>query len=666
MLRRSIAAILLAGLSTLTFAGRADAHANLASSDPAPGAMLDNAPATVTLTFTEPPDPRLSIVHVLDVNGTPVESGPAETVSGPDDQLRIGLPADLPDGVYTVSWRVVSETDGHSSAGAFGFGVGVPPGSAIEPSVPVPATPPPSIASVAGRAALYAGLALLFASAVVGLRAFGGTVPARRRVLRIGAVLAVLGAVTMLLAEAATLGVKLGDLLSSNTGRHFIWLSVAVGAAAVAALVAGRGSDRVSLAVVGVAAAAAMLVRAMGGHAAAAATPAPQITLQWLHFMAIGVWTGGIALALLLIRASRATGAPDVPGASGGTGPDDTPGPQLRRFSTLAGYALAVVLVTGVLRVVEEMGGLSAFLHLFRTSYGTTLAIKIAVVTVLIVLGAFNRYRSIPRMQDRPGLIRRVMAIELVGALGVFALTATLTGLPPQPPPANPPTPVAHITLSGSDFATTMNVRLVVTPGTAGPNRFEVRVTDFDSGAPLHAGDVSLRFEPIGQPGVGASTLDLVSHDDRWHATGTQLSLEGVWTITVVVQTPSAGTEVPLTLVTRPEQTVSVATAAGQPDLYTITLPGGEQTQAYNDPGVAGPNQLHLTAFDATGNELPLEGADMIAIAPDGSATTLRPRRFSPGHFVADTTLSSGDWTFFFRATARDGTVLVASFEQSI
>jgi copper transport protein len=470
-------------------------------------------------------------------------------------------------------------------------------------------------------------------------------------VLWIGAALAVLGTLGMTLAASATLGVSLGELLSSNTGRDFIWLAVAVGAAAVAALVAGRRSDRVSLGVVGVAAAAAMLVRAMGGHAAAAATPAPQISLQWIHFMAIGVWIGGIALTLILIRADPR---------------NDALGQQVRRFSRLAGYVLVVVLVTGVLRAIEEVGGRSAFFHLFRTSYGTILAIKIAVVALLIALGAFNRYRSIPRMQDRPGLIRRVMAIELVGALGVFALTGTLTGLPPQPPPTTSPAPTSHITLSGSDFATTMNVRLVVTPGTAGPNGFEVEVTDFDSGAPLRAENVSLRFEPVGQLGVGASALDLAREGDHWQATGTQLSLEGVWTITVKVQTSSAGTEIPLTLVTPVDQTVSVATAVGQPDLYTIVLPGGEQIQAYNDPGAPGPNQLHLTAFDATGRELPLEGADMIAVAPDGSATTLQPQRFSPGHFVADAKLSSGGWTFFFRAMARNGTVLVASFEQSI
>ena len=48
-----------------------------------------------------------------------------------------------------------------------------------------------------------------------------------------------------------------------------------------------------------------------------------------------------------------------------------------------------------------------------------------------------------------------------------------------------------------------MKVTLVVTPGTAGPNAFDVDVTDFDSGAPLDATDVSLRFEPVGQRGRG-------------------------------------------------------------------------------------------------------------------------------------------------------------------
>jgi hypothetical protein len=212
-----------------------------------------------------------------------------------------------------------------------------------------------------------------------------------------------------------------------------------------------------------------------------------------------------------------------------------------------------------------------------------------------------------------------------------------------------------------------MKVSLVVTPGTAGPNAFDVDVTDFDSGAPLDATDVSLRFEPVGIAGVGASTLDLMHHGDRWMGNGSQVSIAGVWTITVVVQTASAGTEISLTLVTAlPDQAITVSTAAGQPDIYTVRYPDGEQIQLYNDPGTPGTDELHLTAFDADGVELPLKSAVMVAVAPDGTASSVPTRRFSAGHFVGDLTLTTGTWTFFVQAAARDGRVLVASFEQTI
>ena len=644
----------MTGLLALGLAGPAAAHANLAGSDPAADALLDHAPAAVTMTFTEPPDPKLSLVHVLDVNGMPVEAGAVEQVPGHDDELQVALPADLPDGVYTVSWRVVSEADGHATAGAFSFGVNVAPGTVVTPSVPVPTTPSPSVGSVAGKLLLYVGLALSFAAAVVGLFAFGGVVPERKWVLRVAAAAAVVGGVTMLLSERATLGVSMGDLLSSATGTDYLWLLGGVTFAGVAAVDAARRSDRTSLVVAGVAAAAAMLARAMGGHAAAAATPALQIGLQWLHFMAASVWMGGLALTFLLLRARRRTE---------GVVPVD----EVRAYSSLAGYALAVVLVTGVLRATQEVGGVSKLFDLFRGSYGTTLDVKVALVLVLIGLGAFNRYRSIPRMDTRTGLLRRVMAIELVGAVGVFSLTGMLTGLAPRPP-ATPPAPApARVTLTGSDFATTMKVSLVITPGTAGPNGFDVDVTDFDSGAPLDATDVSLRFEPVGIAGVGASTLDLMHHGDRWMGNGSQVSIAGVWTITVVVQTASSGTEIPLTLVTSlPDQDVSVSTAEGQPDIYTVAFPDGEQLQLYNDPGTPGADELHLTAFDSDGVELPLSRAVMVAVAPDDTASSVPTRRFSAGHFVGDLTLTTGEWTFFVQATARDGRVLVASFEQSI
>ena len=652
-LARAVLALGVAGTFLILLATTASAHANLADSDPAADALLEQAPSVVTLAFTEPPDPKLSSVHVLDVNGANVEAGPAEPVSG-KDALRVPLPAELPDGVYTVSWRVVSEADGHATAGAFSFGVNVAPGDVVTPSVPISSSPPPSIAGVVGKVCLYVGLALSFAAATVGTFAFGGVVPARRAVLSIAAAATVVGAVVMLFAERATLEVSMGDLLSSSTGIDYLWLLGGAAFAGIASLDAARRSDRRSLGVVGVAAAAAMLIRASGGHAAAAATPMLDVGLQWFHFMAASVWIGGLASAFLLVRERRtAEGAEPIA--------------EIRRYSMFAGVALAVVVITGLVRATHELGGISELFQLFDGSYGTTLDIKIVLVIALIALGAFNRYRSIPRMGAQRGLLTKVMTIELVGALGVFGLTGTLTSLAPRPPATPPPPPPPSVTVIGSDFATTMTVRLVASPGAAGSNAFDVYVTDYDSGAPLDASDVSLRFEPVGRSDVGTSTLELMRDGNRWKATGTQLSIAGVWDVTVVIQIAATGSEIPLTLVTRiPGQRVTVATAEGQPDIYSVTFPDGEQIQMYNDPGRPGTDEFHLTVFDVDGTELPIRPPTMVAVAPDGTATPLPPRRFSSGHFVGDLTLVEGRWAFFVQVNTRDGRVLVASFEQTI
>ena len=51
----------------------------------------------------------------------------------------ITLKPNLPNGTYTVTWRVFSAVDGHRTAGTFAFTVGPAPGR----SPPTSATPPP-------------------------------------------------------------------------------------------------------------------------------------------------------------------------------------------------------------------------------------------------------------------------------------------------------------------------------------------------------------------------------------------------------------------------------------------------------------------------------------------------------------------------------------------
>jgi copper transport protein len=651
----------------LAGATRASAHAGYDSSDPASGQVLEAAPTSLSITFSEAPDDELSSVKVLDAGGGEVAAGGNVQDGVPLErpgERTISLPLpDLTDGVYTVSWQTVSAVDSHITTGAFAFGVGTAVTGVPAPTVDVPETPGPSASSIAGKVALYLGLSLLTALGAVGATIFGGRLRAAPAVAMVAAVFAFGGALVMTVAERAVLtassgsSLSMSDLLRSDAGTPYLRLLIAVAATAVGAVVAAARPRRWSLALVGAAAIATMFIRATGGHASASSNV--QVLLQFTHFLAVGTWIGGLALLWLLVRERR----------------PEPPAREAASFSALATTAVGVVVLSGSLRAIHEMGGIAALAHVFSTTYGTVLAVKVSVAVVLIGLGAINRFRSVRRLARREGAgtLRRVVGAELVTAVGVFALTGALTGLPPRgdDAPANvtsTPTPTpSGVTVTGADFATTVRATLSAFPGSAGPNDFQLTLTDYDSSSPFGADRVSLRFQPLGHPDVPTTTLDLASHGDAWHGSGTPLSLAGTWDVTAQVQRGADTTEIPLVLTTIvPGSTTSTSSPPGLPTITSVTMPDGRSAQVYADPGTAGPNQVHLTAFDDAGAELPLTDATFVAILPDDRPTVLDTVRFGPGHFVANTDLRAGEWMFDLTARARDGGLLQATVRQSI
>jgi copper transport protein len=638
---RALAAMLAVSIWLSLAATAAFAHAGLESSDPSNGELLETAPDLISLTFTEPPDLSLTTIGVLDDTGAPVPTGPPDLAPGSDREVRVRLDP-VPDGVYTVTWRTVSATDGHVTSNAFSFGVGVSPEAVRPLTGGAGKTEPPSAAAVAGHWLLYLGLVVLFGAGVTGLVAFGPS-RIRRWLLGVGWVSAATGVVLMTLAERAAVGVPLGTLLTSEAGGKFVLLAVAVAVTGFGVLAAVLRPGRATLAALAVTAAGAMLARATGGHAGSAW----MVLAQWLHFMSVGAWIGGLAwLFLGLLRRVEPA--------------------QVRRFSTLAGVALAVVVVSGLLRSWNELG-LAWWLHPFRDGYSTTLALKVAIVIPLIGLGALNRFRNVPRYGSAGSqAMLRTVGGELALAAAVLLATGVLTGLPPQPneEPARPG--ARPLVVTGADFATTTRVRLEISPGSVGPNTFVADVTDYDSGEPVDARRVSLTFDLPDQPDV-RSTLRLEHRDGSWQGEGTALAQPGTWTVTVLVEGSGSSVEVPLQVTpTTPGQHVDVSKVSGQPTLYTITLEGGLQIQAYVDPGEPGrTNQVHVTAFDADGKELPLHAATLSITPPEGGPFEPKLLRFGPGHFAANIDLTAGTWSFDVTAHAETGQVLATSFRQS-
>jgi copper transport protein len=690
-----VAVLALAGVGVL--ASPAGAHALLERSYPAAGASLPRAPHVMLLYFTEAPEPSLSTLLLLDSSGQTVPGvGKPTPAPGNAQELRATLPP-LTDGVYTVNWRTVSKVDGHVTGGSFAFGIGVLPFAGVSAAANGGSLgSAPSPAAVAGLWLLYWGLALLAAAGITGPLVFRWRLPGRARiVIAAGWLAAAAGILIMILSERAAAGVPFGELFGAAPGRLLLVQAAAVAVCGLAAFDAARRPAGPRLVVLAAAAAGALFVHALAGHAAAQ-SPVRLLNVadQWLHMLAAGVWVGGLVWLLLGLR--------NMDGAARAA--------AVRRFSQLAFAAVAVIAVTGVLRAVPEVGSLGA---LVSTSFGITLLIKSSLFVALMGIAWRNRYRLVPKLagpapaapgvlspvgggapadppergastESRPagagapspggaaaraiGSLQRSVRSEVALTAIVLVVAAVLSGLPPASfvEAAGHKTASASVTVTGSDFATTARVRLTVSPGTVGPNQFTVQVVGYDSGRPIPARSVRLEFSLPANPNV-ASSLNLARTGGTWTGQGTNLSIDGQWDIDVVVQEAATAVDVPLRLRTRlPPEQITVSRQPGQPALYTIQLGNGHSLQTYLQQPLPGQGLVHFTFFQASGKEEPITTASATAITPAGADQPLKLTRLASGHFVARLNLIPGRWTFRINATSAGGQPLSGYFSQTI
>ncbi|MEV5821612.1 copper resistance CopC family protein [Micromonospora haikouensis] len=182
------AAAALAALAVLVApAAPAAAHNSLASATPAADARLATPPSEITVRFLQKLNPELTTVVLSDAARRVVPTG-VPVVAGTRATVTVAEP--LPDGTYTVAYRVVS-TDGHPVQGSYRFTVADPAATAAAPVSPPPAAAPASGAPASAAAeragrdggpgplTVAAGVALL-ACALVGGALAAGRVLRRR------------------------------------------------------------------------------------------------------------------------------------------------------------------------------------------------------------------------------------------------------------------------------------------------------------------------------------------------------------------------------------------------------------------------------------------------------------------------------------------------------
>lgn len=506
----------LLGAVCLVLPAVAGAHAALLKTTPSASVVTNGSPPQVSLTYSEPIEPRFSIISVSDVSGTQVTSGSPARQAGAPQTLVVSLKK-LPPGWYLVIWRVISQ-DGHPVRGAFTFAVGPSPG-------PAPQFVIPSLSETAATPGLV-GLrfvAFLAAMLAVGLFAFRILIarPVIRRVpgssLRpvtiafIGALAVSLVAVPIyVIAATAKFALRssldLGTLIplvrDSEFGRAYVdlWIVLALfGAAALAAIAIDRAARPVrsaaELLATGAAlvtAGAVLVVPGIAGHASQTSPAALALGLDWVHLVCGAVWIGGL-LGLLVVwfgtpaERRRATLVLVVP-----------------RFSAVAFVSVLVLLASGVAAAYLHLPTLAS---LWETSYGKVILIKAAILAVTMLFGAVNLLVVRPRLaaagiredlaERAPALLRRLVASEIVLVVAAVLAASVLTSLPPPPKAlANlgsasakvGPGPVSEVVKAGK-----YRIELVIAPNRAAlPNRFSVAI--LRDGKPLQGAEVTMRF----------------------------------------------------------------------------------------------------------------------------------------------------------------------------
>ncbi|MCX5516168.1 copper resistance protein CopC [Kaistia algarum] len=497
----------LLGIASLLQMQAAFAHASLIGVEPVDGSVIAAAPASFSLSFSEPTSP-LSLKLI----GPGGAATALDRYALRDATLDIVAPGGLANGTYVLSWRVVSE-DGHPVGGSSVFSIGAPSANA-PPSEAELVDWPVRIAIWLARLGTYVGLFLGVGGAFF-LHWIGG----RSRTatyfgtasLSLGLVavpvsiglqgLDALGASLSVLSDPIVWKTGFGTSLGSLASLAFAALLCGLLAFRLNGL-GGRVISLIGLLLVGAALAAS-------GHASAAHPQWLTRPAVFLHAVGIAFWACAL-IPLAVAFVSRSADAPMV----------------LRRFSKVVPLAVLSLVAAGLLLGVIQLGSIDA---LWRTAYGVVFLVKLALLVPLFALAAVNRvWLTTPAEQGDARAVlrlRRSILAEIALVVAIFAVAGAWRFTPPPRALAMAAAAPASIHIHTEKAM----ADLTITPGRAGPVRASIVVMTGDFG-PLDAKAVTL---VLSNPSVGIEAIRRPATkpgDGTWHVDELTLPVSGRWT----------------------------------------------------------------------------------------------------------------------------------------
>ena len=519
----------------------ASAHALLVRSTPAANAVLAQPPVQVEIFFSEPLEEQLSSIRVFDSNNLSVDAGDVRVDPADPTRMTVTLHS-ITDGVYTVSWKVVSSIDGHQTTGSFPFAVGNANAEAVS-AIPQKSTFRLPFSTLLSKFLMLVSLALLLGHRLFIALVWNPAVRTNNSVgkpqvwesfYRFGLIGLLISIGVGILAQggqstgselAAPWNPELGRILI-ETRLGVIWLA-RLALTMLAVWMVGRkesqwrdwGSFAVNLAL--------LFTVTLTSHAATEPRPLLPMLGDWLHLLGMAFWLGGLVYFFTAVRHLQHLDG----------------GQRTQLTSFLAGrFSVNAILFVGLIGLT---GFYSAYLRvgswngLLTSLYGHTLLVKQAFVAGLLVIAATNLLIISPQLKrdrlqgvttsDVVTRFGKLLIFELILAGLLLASVSFLTYIPP----AKLASPTSDLT--DATQVDDLSVGVTISPGRIGQNTFTLRLSS--NGEPLHtAKEVLLRFTPD-QANIAPSELELISQGDgNFSAKGTYLSVPGTWQVQAIVR----------------------------------------------------------------------------------------------------------------------------------
>ncbi|MDE1840907.1 MAG: copper resistance protein CopC [Thaumarchaeota archaeon] len=377
-------------------------HAFVEKSDPAASQSLSTPPSKVDVYFSDPVDIRYSEIKVLDSNGKQIQKNDQHYITDDQKALSVSLPSNLKNGIYTISTKVLDQTDGHVTEDAFAFGIGqdVPksiasntPSNYQEISIPDAVARFPALIGqiiVAGIASatlwLWSPISRIprLSDSVSQIRAKIDNNMTKMAV--IGSIIILVSGFAMIVVQAYSINAGILDAISTKFGNMWVLRMIASSALLALSFTIYQKTKKTqaiiprahTVSLLGLSF-AVLLTTSLISHGAATGQIIP-LLLDFFHNVFASLWIGGIIyLAFIVMPQIKRITDPNLSLS--------VMSMIIPRFSTLVITVLGAVVITGPFLLYVLENNLALTLASF---YGKVLVVKLLLATVMIGLGAYD------------------------------------------------------------------------------------------------------------------------------------------------------------------------------------------------------------------------------------------------------------------------------------